>query len=102
MYAVSTQGQVTGFGAGLVDEEDADSMNYEDLTFDKELNEILGLIGAKENIFNGAILIDDPMKPEDAESDVVRERINTRFENTIRNRVNSRNTPIIIIMQRRA
>ena len=100
LYAVSTQGQVTGFGAGLVDEEDADSMNYEDLTFDKELNEILGLIGAKENIFNGAILIDDPMKPEDAESDVVRERINTRFENTIRNRVNSRNTPIIIIMQR--
>lgn len=99
MYAVSTQGQVTGFGAGLVD-EDYENMSYEDLTFDKELNEMLGLIGAKENIFNGAILIDDPMKPEDGESEVVRERINTRFESTIRNRVNSRNTPIIIIMQR--
>ena len=95
MYATSTQGQVTGFGAGLVD-EDYENMSCEDLTFDAELNQILGLIGAKENIFNGAVLIDDPMKPEDAESEIVRERINTRFESTIRNRVNSRNTPIII------
>lgn len=100
LYAVSTQGQVTGFGAGHVDEEEPENLSYDDLTFDQGLNEILGLIGAKENIFNGAILIDDPIKPEDAESDIVRERINTRFENTIRNRVNSRNTPIIIIMQR--
>lgn len=99
-YAVSTQGQVTGFGAGQVDEEEPESQSYEDLTFDKELDQILGLIGAKQNIFQGAILIDDPIKPEDADSDIVRERINTRFESTIRNRVNSRNTPIIIIMQR--
>lgn len=98
-YAVSTQGQVTGFGAGLVD-EDPGSVSYDDLTFDKSLDEVLGLIGAKTNIFSGAILIDDPMKPEDGESEIVRERINTRFESTIRNRVNSRNTPIIIIMQR--
>lgn len=99
-YAVSTQGQVTGFGAGHVDEEETENLSYDDLTFDQGLNEILGLMGAKENIFNGAILIDDPIKPEDAESDIIRERINTRFESTIRNRVNSRNTPIIIIMQR--
>lgn len=45
-------------------------------------------------------MIDDPIKPEDALSDVKREKINQRFETTIRNRVNSRNTPIIIIMQR--
>lgn len=98
-YAVSTQGQVTGFGAGLVD-VDPSEVSYDDLTFDKNLNDVLGLIEAKTNIFNGAILIDDPMKPEDGESELVRERINTRFESTIRNRVNSRNTPIIIIMQR--
>lgn len=98
-YAVSTQGQVTGFGAGQMDDEN-DEQTYDDLTFDRELNEILGLMDAKQNIFRGAILIDDPIKPEDAESDIVRERINTRFESTIRNRVNSRNTPIIIIMQR--
>ena len=76
LYATSTLGQITGFGAGLVEEEGA------------------------EYRFGGAIVIDDPIKPEDALSDVVRERVNRRFETTIRNRVNSRNTPIIIIMQR--
>ena len=76
LYATSTLGQITGFGAGLVEAEGA------------------------EYRFGGAIVIDDPIKPEDALSDVVRERVNRRFETTIRNRVNSRNTPIVIIMQR--
>ncbi len=98
LYAVSTQGQVTGFGAGNVDEEFDGGQNP--FVFDDHTNEILDMIGATTNVFQGAILIDDPMKPEDAESDIVRERINLRFENTIRNRTNSRNTPIIIIMQR--
>lgn len=106
LYAVSTQGQVTGFGAGNVDIDPENTLNdwlvsdacsYEELS---RLNELFDMIGATSNVFQGAILIDDPMKPEDAESDIVRERINQRFENTIRNRVNSRNTPIIIIMQR--
>lgn len=97
-YAVSTQGQVTGFGAGLVDEDVA--LDDAPITGVAEIDDILNMFDAKSNIFNGAILIDDPMKPEDAESDIVRERINMRFENTIRNRTNSRNTPIIIIMQR--
>ena len=106
LYAVSTQGQVTGFGAGNVDIDPESMLNdwlvseagsYEELN---RLNEMFDMIGAASNVFQGAILIDDPMKPEDAESDIVRERINQRFENTIRNRVNSRNTPIIIIMQR--
>lgn len=76
MYATSTLGQITGFGAGLVDSPD------------------------NPHTFGGAIIIDDPIKPEDALSDVEREKVNRRFETTIRNRVNSRNTPIIIIMQR--
>lgn len=80
LYAVSTLGQVTGFGAGLMEN---------DLERTKD-----------ENVFGGAIVIDDPIKPEDALSDNVRESVNRRFETTIRNRVNSRNTPIIIIMQR--
>lgn len=103
LYAVSTQGQVTGFGAGNVDiDPDIDKMDGGNsiFTFDDHTNEMLSLIGAQSNVFQGAIVIDDPIKPEDAESDIVRERINTRFENTIRNRTNSRNTPIIIIMQR--
>lgn len=99
MYAVSTQGQVTGFGAGNVDEI-IDTSAYDNLTFDDNINTIMRDIGAKENVFQGAIMIDDPIKPEDADSDLIRERINLRFENTIRNRTNSRNTPIIIIMQR--
>lgn len=99
MYAVSTQGQVTGFGAGNVDEI-IDTSAYDNLTFDDDINALMRDIGAKENVFQGAIMIDDPIKPEDADSDLIRERINLRFENTIRNRTNSRNTPIIIIMQR--
>lgn len=99
-YAVSTQGQVTGFGAGVVDTVDKESLSYEDLTFDENLDEVLEFIGAQENIFSGALIIDDPLKPESGDSDVERERVNTRFESTIRNRVNSRKTPIIIIMQR--
>ena len=73
VYATSTGGQITGFGAGAVGDS---------------------------KLFSGAIVIDDPIKPEDALSDAKREKVNQRFETTIRNRVNSRNTPIIIIMQR--
>lgn len=76
VYATSTLGQITGFGAGAVDVE------------------------GEPYKFSGAIVIDDPIKPEDALSDVEREKVNRRFETTIRNRVNSRTTPIIIIMQR--
>lgn len=86
MYATAAGGQVTGFGAGAVDEED-------DLL--KALEEI-----KPTSKFSGALIIDDPVKPEDAISDTPREKVNQRFETTIRNRVNSRNTPIIIIMQR--
>lgn len=76
LYATSSGGQVTGFGAGSVEPTKG-----------------------VEN-FGGAIIIDDPIKPDDAESDTVRERVNAKFDSTIRNRVNSRDTPIIIIMQR--
>ena len=79
VYATSTGGQITGFGAGATD----------------ELDEEIGNITTQR--FAGAIIIDDPIKPEDAPSDARREKINERFETTIRNRVNSRNTPIVII-----
>lgn len=103
LYAVSTAGQVTGRGAGAVDlDPELDLMDggNDVFVFDDKTNEMLRMIGARSNIFQGAIILDDPIKPEDANSDIVRERVNMRFENTIRNRVNSRNTPIIIIMQR--
>jgi hypothetical protein len=88
VYATSSAGQVTGFGAGLVEEMTKDDMP-----------------GAPTDVHNnykwgGAIIIDDPLKPEDAFSPVQRTKVNDRFENTIRSRVNSRETPIIVIMQR--
>ena len=83
VYAVAAGGQVTGFGAGQTDDESV-------------LDEMTAS-GAK---FAGAIVIDDPLKPDDALSDVAREKVNARFDSTIRSRVNSRNTPIIIITQR--
>jgi len=89
LLAAAAGGQVTGFGAGKVDNEN-DSEN---------LSEFLTDIEQKEG-FGGAIIIDDPIKPEEAESPTYRERVNNRFDSTIRNRVNSRKTPIIIIMQR--
>lgn len=91
LYATSTLGQITGFGAGATDAEDG------------EVNETAlddYSVIFNPNKFTGAIIIDDPIRPEDALSDVVRERVNRRFETTIRNRVNSRRTPIIIVCQR--
>lgn len=88
LYAVSTGGQVTGFGAGVVDYDDEEK---------KAIDEFTPYFNSK---FAGAIVIDDPIKPEEALSDNTREKVNMRFETTIRNRVNSRHTPIIIIMQR--
>lgn len=86
LYAVSSDGQVTGFGAGLVREEDADDENFE--------------IKTEEGVWGGCIIIDDPLKPLDAESAVKREKVNYNYDNTIQSRVNDANTPIIIIMQR--
>lgn len=85
VYAVSSDGQVTGFGAGLV-KEDNEEDDFE--------------IKAQEGTWGGCIIIDDPLKPLDASSPVKRQKVNDQFENTIRSRVNDRSTPIIIIMQR--
>lgn len=88
LYAVSSAGQVTGFGAGLVDIPDDEK---------EDIDEFMPLV---DGSFGGAIIIDDPIKPDDALSHVVRDKVNNKFDTTIRNRVNSRKTPIIIIMQR--
>ncbi len=72
MYATASGGAITGFGAGST------------------------TIGG----FGGAIIIDDPLKPDDSFSEVRRKSVNERYNNTIRSRVNSRDTPIILIMQR--
>jgi predicted phage terminase large subunit-like protein len=72
LYAVPTAGAVVGFGAGSTEEGE----------------------------FGGAIVSDDPLKPDDADSDVERNKVNKRINTTIKTRTNSRSTPIVIIMQR--
>ena len=89
IYSVATGGAITGFGAGEID----------NIT-DRELQDIDEFIPVKTSLFNGAILIDDPLKPDDAFSDTLREKINRRYLNTIKSRINSIHTPIIIIGQR--
>lgn len=46
------------------------------------------------------IIIDDPLKPADALSDVVREKINELYGNTVSSRLNDKNTGrILVVMQ---
>lgn len=71
MYAAGAGGTITGFGAG------------------------------KHKVgFGGAIIIDDPHKPDEARSDVMRQNVIDWFQNTLESRKNSPQTPIILIMQR--
>jgi len=72
VYATASGGAITGFGAGVADSK----------------------------TFAGAIIIDDPLKPDDANSELKRSAVNERYNSTIRSRVNDRETPIIVIMQR--
>lgn len=81
LYATAAGGAITGFGAGLV-------------------KRYWALPDYPASGFGGAIVIDDPLKPDDAFSDTMRGRVNRRFNNTIASRVNSPETPIIVIMQR--
>jgi predicted phage terminase large subunit-like protein len=50
--------------------------------------------------FGGCIVIDDIHKPDEVNSDTVREGINDWYYNTLQSRINSPTTPIIIIGQR--
>ena len=75
LYATAAGGPVTGFGAGILEQPD-------------------------DGLFYGAIVIDDPLKVDDAANELARTKVNDRLNGTIKSRRNSRNTPIIIIMQR--
>lgn len=93
LYATASGGQVTGFGAGRVDPEVADQVA-------SNVSAELKYINSYEGGFGGALVIDDALKPEDAVSDIKRERVNKRYDGTLVNRTNSRNTPIVIMGQR--
>lgn len=93
VYATSAGGQITGFGAGQVDDEELAG------EIESVVQSESHWLGAKAT-FGGAIIIDDPNKPDDADSETLRRRVNDRYDSTISNRTNSRKTPIIIIQQR--
>jgi predicted phage terminase large subunit-like protein len=71
VYATAMGGQVTGFRAGHMAEG-----------------------------FQGAIIIDDPVKPEDAYSEVELKKANRKLLTTVKSRKANPDTPIVIIMQR--
>lgn len=72
VYGVGLGGTITGFGAGKV-----------------------------RKGFGGAIIIDDPLKADDAKSRVRRENCISYYLNTLKSRRNNaHNTPFILIMQR--
>lgn len=72
LYAAPFFGQITGFG--------------------------FGLLNAKS--FSGALIIDDPIKTQDALYETKRENINFAYPNTIVSRANDERAPIVIIAQR--
>lgn len=102
VYATGTAGSVTGFGAGdmEIDQEELDKLKGDLLDeWDEELS---AAIEEMENTpgFAGALIIDDPLKPDDADNELARKKVNNRWDSTIASRLNSRKTPVIIIMQR--
>lgn len=102
IYATSSCGQITGFGAGVVQTEEADILaflNGDDFEPEDKPKEDEQTSDPKRK-FGGAIIIDDPLKVIDADSPIMRQKVIDIFEGTIRSRVNDRNTPIIVIMQR--
>lgn len=56
--------------------------------------------GLMEPGFTGALIIDDPVKPDDAESQVERDRVNNRWHSTFKSRLAREDVPVIVIMQR--
>lgn len=50
--------------------------------------------------FTGALIIDDPLKPDDASSQTQRTFINNRWQNTFKSRLAQEDVPVIVIMQR--
>lgn len=78
-YASQAGGGITGFGAGRLDEWNEHTKVFR---------------------FSGAIVIDDPVKPDDAQYERKRKNINGRWHSTIKSRRNSPRTPVICVMQR--
>jgi predicted phage terminase large subunit-like protein len=96
MYATAAGGPVTGFGAGSV----SDGVSKQDDEFAAFFAGREEVVATDDGKFYGAIIIDDPIKVEDAYAEKERNRVNNRLNSTIKSRRNNRKTPIVIVMQR--
>ncbi|NNE58057.1 MAG: phage terminase large subunit [Hellea sp.] len=56
--------------------------------------------GRMEAGFTGALIIDDPLKPDDAERLLARSNVNRRWDTTFKSRLAREDIPVIVIMQR--
>lgn len=83
-------GAVTGFRAGNMDALPGEE-------FEEDIAEFAGDASGQ---FSGALIIDDPLKPDDASSDVKRKFVNERYMNTFRSRLAHEAVPIVVTMQR--
>jgi predicted phage terminase large subunit-like protein len=71
VYAAGSEGTITGYGAGKM-----------------------------RDSFGGAVIIDDPHKAGEGNSETMRQNVLDWFMTTMESRLNTRDTPIIVIMQR--
>lgn len=58
------------------------------------------ILSQSEAVVSNCIVIDDPHKADEATSDTMRQNVIDWFQNTLESRVNSPETPIVLIMQR--
>lgn len=58
------------------------------------------ILSSGKVLVHNCLLIDDPVKPDDAFSELVRDGVNNRFNETIKSRLAIESTPLIVIMQR--
>lgn len=104
--AKSTGGAVTGFRAGRMGDRDDDDIDLDEVLADEgdwmesEDDDSQAGIEGEDGQFHGALIIDDPIKPEDAESDVLRNKMNRRMVSTLKSRIMHEDVPVILIMQR--
>jgi len=98
MYKSDTYAKVFPRAAEI--SEDQDTKKHR-TTVDGAQYYAAGSSGTITGIGADTIIIDDPLKPTDADSDVVRVGVNNNYDNTIKSRLNDRaHGAIIIVMQR--
>lgn len=75
-------------------------VRHDEATFCLTVDEYHNFTVESGLVVKNCIIIDDPHKPDEARSDVIRQGVIDWFQNTLESRKNSPHTPVILIMQR--